>query len=68
VLNVLLDLSVVLGLIGIVGGKFCSTMESIADGSDSLAKGSIVLRRSPLVLYFKLILEFLYGTMGRWYV
>jgi hypothetical protein len=37
-----------------VGGKLCSTMDSVADESNLLAKGSIVLMRFPLVLYFDL--------------
>jgi hypothetical protein len=48
----LLNHSVVLGCIEIVGGKSYSTMGSVADESNSLVKGSIVLKHFLLVLYF----------------
>jgi hypothetical protein len=67
-LNVLLDHNVVLGWIEIVGGKFYSTMESVADEFDLLAKGSIVFKHFSLVLHFDLswsILNDMYGTVIR---
>jgi hypothetical protein len=53
-LNVLFGHCVVLGWIEIVGGKFCSAMDSVADEFNLLAKGSIVFKRFSLVLYFDL--------------